>query len=292
MAAEFFVCREFALFHDALGQPCSATRWVEPTSATKKDGWTCYAILARFHKTARAEGHRGIVSEAYILDGGLFEYQARRQRQRHSLWHQCLEDRDLAELLELQMWPLAALCKAHVCHNACRWGCVWLLVDEKADLSMVHISMNSVRNSWAMVLSHLECLIATVEFVRRPLSRDIVFQWWTCLGYKPALVELLVDLDPEWDVRRQRLLISETCRDRENITHLVTKAVLGVYVKGDINKRFVDFGTSMRPLCGSIFLGLDYVVSCIQHDHDADHTHINGWSQMVPRIRRSSSKQT
>ena len=72
ISTEFLVLRAFAVFVDSCGRRWTATLNRDPVGAHRKDGWTVYAIIEEFLPLARALGHTGALTVAYVLDGGVF----------------------------------------------------------------------------------------------------------------------------------------------------------------------------------------------------------------------------
>jgi len=284
--SELFVMRGLALCEDALGRQMTSTIVRDPVSSHKKDGWTCFAMMANFLPLSRDLGHRGIVTTCAVLDGGLFAHQQRRMRQRHSLWHYRLADRALAEDLELMDWPLAVWCKCHNAHTAVDWGVRWLYVDKKAEMRDLHIAIESLLNSWDDILSHAADLIQVVDFTAVVNHKDCVAQWWQSLSYKPALVESLAELDLRWDGVTKRLLVNDTVRNRPDIHAHIFACIIGAFhISKFIEGRWLALGTCSRPLIGAVSIGLDYVVDAVMADPDAGQEFLGGYKRYTPHIR-------
>ena len=86
-SSEFWVLRAFGYCMDAMGVPYAVTMNRDPVSAHKKDAWTIYSIIDAFLPFSRQLGAAGLLTTVYVMDGGLFDSQRRKLRQRHAQWY-------------------------------------------------------------------------------------------------------------------------------------------------------------------------------------------------------------
>jgi len=289
MGTEFVVLRALAIWEDALGRLVTGTTFRDPVSCVKKDGWTSYAVIESFFDNPRELGHRGVLQTHFVLDGGLWGYQTRRQRQASSLWYaehpDAAEDMELLELLE---WPTSVWCVLHIAHNSVEWGIKWLLVNWKDDLSDLHIIVESVRNSWDDVIKHVDDLIAVIEFVDPPERPDGNKEFWEVLGFTEKEVEFLTSLNLMWGPQRGKLLVSRLHEhDPEIYVKVQSMILLAFRIKEFSDTRWVAIAESLQGLVAALSVGLAFVIRCVINDPDASHKFIGGFTRLTSRLRHT-----
>ena len=284
--SEFFLVRGLALYEDSLGRVRSTSVCREPLSTHRKDNWTCYSMIDSVIPLSRELGHRGIITTVGVMDGGLHSHQFRRMRQRHDNWYRRHPRPFEVAHLEKLDWNGAIGCKAHPAHNSIAWGMRSQYQNEKEDLKHIWLAIEAVLNNMDSVLEHLTDLLTTIEWVAPPINEDQISQWWSMLGYKPALVTALVELNLWWNQATRRLQVNVSCRDQPYVMHKIYSCLLGVHhVHNFIENRWASFTKAARPLIGSIAVGLDFVMEKVKDDPDAGHEFIGAWKHLNPHLR-------
>ena len=181
---EYLVERLFVVTH--IGE--MAVLFRDLVRLDDKATWCLFSVGRQFCPTARELGHRGLCVSHYSFDRATFSALGRKFRQLHGHVHaqiaRALPAHE-AKLLELRDWYVSTPCGSHDAHNALKWSLHERMTDD-AFLKDVHILIESLRNSYDLLVRHLgRWIVASLSFEDWgfPHQREL----WTLLGL--ALIE-------------------------------------------------------------------------------------------------------
>jgi hypothetical protein len=95
-------------------------------------------------------------------------------------------------------------------------------------LSEVHIAVESVRNSFALLHEHLHSFIVRhLSFRHGSSSLDSAVVFWQLLGVEPAMIDLVSELDLWWD--GNSLLVNDSLQGDTELMAKVSTVVLYMF---------------------------------------------------------------
>lgn len=130
-----------------------------------KKGWNLAAAAFSFAPTLCGRQPRGIALEHCVFHRGAFGSLARRLQQRHAAEEEDQRRRggQHASWAGLLTWELSTPCCNHDAQNSLRWG-LGPYLDTPESLGDLHVALESLRNSFDMLHSHLAPFLRSSTF--------------------------------------------------------------------------------------------------------------------------------
>ena len=188
---------------------------------------------------ARAEGHRGIVVQHYVVDGGLYKCLVLRSKQMHVQLAYERKDDERAEGLDprklvLAEWVVHTQCVAHGCHNALKWGMAEVCPNCIQNLSHLWEVFASLRENTALLHSTVyRWVVGHVAFrpgaELPPVEEGLLL--FTALG---CPVDHLHNLAEQWQICwvDDELQVNEMFRHETHIYELISDTLLSLLSTG------------------------------------------------------------
>ena len=263
------------------GELETAIRLIDPQPLSEgKRADANFLLSCRFFKSLRSFGQRGIAIELNVFDRALFNALDLRFRQMH--FHNCQlqtsGNSDADELLYLTVWTLSVPCCVHDLQNAILWS----LFHGSKDVDLIkdlHISIESLRNGYSLLLSHLGGFLA--ERVRfKPLAElpdeHILQQLWTSLGVADDTRDFLVKHRAIFlnDV----LCVHDAYSDSASLLEQLSSHLLRVWnFRQFTDSRWTTMGRALRPIAAGWLTGLAFLAQKIISDPLASNFYIGGF---------------
>jgi hypothetical protein len=209
---------------------------------------------------------------------------AKKMEQRHGLYYQTVGGPSPREgehaLLELQDWVINTACAAHDAHNSLMWGLRPFAADEAETFRKLHVSVESLRNSYDLLHRFLKPFIAAhLQFDEREYDYQEVYSFWLLLSVEEEVAAELAELNLHWE--GNVLWVSSKSRDQEGLLEKVSACALAVFKFKDFTaSRWLTVGCSCRSLVGSLAIGLSGLVDMIRKDKSASDYYMHGFGQL------------
>ena len=197
-------------------------------------GKTCEAIFAtslRSFSSLRSFGHQGIALEVKVFDRGTFSKLSNLFQRNH--FRQSLNlpvlDGEYKMLLYLCEWCIAIPCALHDAQNAQKWG-LHHWYNDAALLKDVHIGIESLRNSYDLLLTHLPGFLTRyVKFVHADEipSANTLRQLWELLDMHAVALDILVKYRAIF--REGHLLISDEFAHDSDLLGNLSSALIAMW---------------------------------------------------------------
>ena len=216
---EYLVQTVYYRYYDRALKANTAVLIRDPLPLTH--GKTALALFAaglEFDPTLRKSGCQGIAIEHNVYDRAVQSALSRLHSQYHQAEASAAQpdpDGKSKELLELLTWDVSTPCGAHACHNALKWG-MYEKFGNPELMKSLYLIIFGIRHSFHEVFVHLpKWSILTAKFVPEDALDDesVRYAMWQCLGLAPDLLDLVMQLGLQWDMRNSQLLLSDTWKD-------------------------------------------------------------------------------
>ena len=251
-----------------------------------KDTWPFFTAATEFFTSFREQGAKGICIYLYLQDGKFVQKFARCMRGRHALYYQAAdfdEDDDVQELA-LAEWVLSINCKSHSMSNAVAWSLrPWKLPEIEKD---AHVSIRSLINTSESLHRHIDLFCQqAVVFRERDHDPADVEQFWRFLLVKPNMLPAFLVADPVWD--GEHVVVSKEFEERNDALHVVKAVELYCASWRDWSEtRWCKARSCARLYIRSLVVGVEGLISEVQHDGAADKVYLGGHARSSFEIRR------
>jgi hypothetical protein len=213
-------------------------------------------------KSLRQLGHRGCAIEHYAFDRCGFQALERTWRQWHAMSASDFDNLSPSlpvELFRLTEFVVATPCAAHDANNAFKWS-LGHRFESKDTLRDCYICVESLRNSWTTISSHLcEWIALRLSYVE-DFSMDQMEHWrtvWTSLSVECVTVEVLASTS-QLPFAEGRLVITRSLLDEADIIPLISAALPSAWrFTRWTESRFFSVGVSSRALVAGLLFGFD-----------------------------------
>ena len=279
---EYLVERLFVVAHT--GE--KAVLFRDPVRLADKASWCLFSAGRQFCPTARELGHRGVCVSHYSFDRATFSALDRKFRQLHGHVHAQLA-RDLpaheAALLELCDWYVATPCGNHDAHNSLKWALHERMTDD-AFLTDVHIVIESLRNSYDLLVVHLgNWIITSLSF------EDWDFQHqrelWTLLGLEPDRVDEFVALQLRF--HGGRLKVDASYRDSPNLLESISTCLLHAWrFRKFTTSRWITVGDSCKTMVIALLTGVESLVRAVRRHPNTSDYYIHGFGRVNEDVKK------
>jgi len=276
----------FVLTLSYLHDPIIRTCLSEPIHVENKGNWVVHGEMEKFYTLPRELGHRGIISIALPMDGGLANPMLRRTRQRHDEWYVAIKDAKEREKLKSREWIIGGLCALHVGANAFRHSTNRFLPSgTRMKLSHLWGVVEGLREAAQKLAEKAWDLVMAVEWVDQPECGQAVKEWWLLLGFPFTLCESLAELN--LIVREGGVLTANRMMQHEDGVHkrMHDSLVAVMRFRRAKEMRFAAIGGTSQYLVALGTLGLDTMVAkYINDDKITDHA-LNGYKNLDTELR-------
>ena len=237
----------------------------------------------------RQLGHQGIAIEHYAWDRGCFSSLSQLWKQWHSMmstsWGTNHTMRS-AEILWLQEWVIATPCVNHDINKAIEWA-MWFDDSTKEMLTELHIALESLRNSFDVIVKHIGRFIAQrLEFADALPEQDLdpLRSLWFALGFNDEMVSMLVDvLELRWT--DGKYIISKDVEGMASVS-LVQTALLKLWRwKQFTASRFLGIGKCTAVLTASLLTGIAELVASIVDEETTSLYYLKGFGRLSTDVR-------
>ena len=260
---EYLSIRNFVITTDALGKDQLTTTCMEPKPCRRTDGWSTFGALDAWLPHPREVGHRGIVLNVVLADGGCLSVVSRKCRQRSDVWHSNLPRTRKSAILRLKELSIHLLCGGHVQSNALLHACNPCLDDADKDLRNLFGFIEGLRDTYGEISEVYKELCQNLGFLP-PEDPEGVRQFWvTCLPTKkPEFMMLIVKLNPQ--LVDGVMTVNAECRDMEDLGYKTYCVIIGALrIHQATKSRYQSLGETGRTMSAANTLGIDHVVDVI-----------------------------
>ena len=287
---EFLVGNSMYKYQDEKHTWHTKVLFTDPQPLT--EGKTAAALFEadkRYWLSLRQLGHQGFALEHYAWDRGCFSALSRQWKQWHSMmstsWGVSNTLRSSA-ILWLLEWVITTACANHDINKAFEWA-MWFDASSKELLSEVHISIESLRNSFDVIVKHVGLFIAKRIDFADPLPRAEVEQLrrlWLVLRVDEDTADMLSDvLELRWIAGRYVVSIQV---QGVLAVSLVQTALLALWRWRKFTaSRFLGIGHSCRPLTASLLTGADTLVETIINEDPNTLFYLKGFRRLTQEAR-------
>ena len=278
---EYLVERLFVVAHT--GE--KAVLFKDPVRLADKATWCEFIVARQFFPIARELGHRGICVSHYSFDRATFSALDTKFKQLHRHVHAQLA-RALpaheAALLELRDWYVSTPCGNHDAHNGLKWALHERMTDE-AFIKDVHIVVESLRNSYDLLVDHLgKWIIASLSFEdwEFPHQREL----WTALGLEPARVDEFVDLQLRF--HEGRLKVAASRQDDPNLLESVSTCLLHAWrFRKFTTSRWITAGDTCKSMVLALLTGIESLVRMVRRNPKTSDYYIHGFGRLSEEMK-------
>jgi hypothetical protein len=257
-----------------------------PLSQGKKAPNVFTAMSALFPRL-RTAGHTGICLQHVCADRALFSSLDRMSRQRLQAYYTPGVGPELGEhrtLQELTDWPLGTGCCAHDMQNALKWALASAASAE--DLQSLHIVVESLRNSFDILLSRLPAFLSKhLVFVDPPGDTEPVATFWRNLGVEADMVDEVAEVNPWWAEGKLQVssAVTQDPAGIEQVSHVL------LYLckwRQFSDSRWCTVGACCRSLLWGLCVGLEAWVALARADPTASDYYLHGFSRLTRAIKQ------
>ena len=257
-----------------------------PLSEGKKSG-NIFSAAARFFPMLRKAGHVGICISHCVADRALFSSLDRMSRQRLSAYYRPGVGPDLGDervLLELTDWAVGTGCCAHDMQNALKWALASVATPE--DIQNLHIVVESLRNSFDLLLARLPAFLAKhLAFVDDRADLDVIAGFWRDLGVEADMVDLVAEVNPWWE--SGQLQVSSTLAREADAIEKISHTLLYLCKWRKFSEsRWCTVGPCCRTLLWGLCVGLEAWVGVVRSDSSASDFYLHGFSKLSQGIKQ------
>ena len=151
----------------------------------------------------------------------------------------------------------------------------------------LHISIESVRNSFVMVLEQLpEFLCTRLQYHDKPTEDPL--SYWIRLGVGSDMLDTVVEADPYWDGTVLR--VSRVVKDWENPIGQIEAIMLYLLRMAKFtDTRFAGSGPSNRGFMSGYSVGLDMLITMARDVPTNTDYHISGIERFTGPVRKHAA---
>ncbi|CAE8616190.1 unnamed protein product, partial [Polarella glacialis] len=260
----------------------------DPMQLSDKTAATHFEAYWLFFPLPRAIGAEGIVLHAYCWDGAIFHAMDQLVRKYHAAYNYNRSAQEQfpgeGRRLELMSWHLAVSCVNHICHGAMRWSLLHF-INDKDCVRSCFISIESLRNSFGQLVSHLEggWLQGKIEFEQWD-GLDIG-ELWSVLGVEPDWAERLTDMQVRWG--GGLLKVAPRYQSDPALIESLSACFLHIWAfRKFSDSRWISLGRSCRVLLASMVLGLEALVADILASPGQSNYYMSGFQRLRGKTKQ------
>ena len=255
----------------------------------KKSG-DIWEACRRDWKLLRDWGHRGCSVEHYAFDRCSYSAYERLWRQWHALQashHDHLSPGLPVEVFRATEFLLFTPCALHDASNALKWAMISKF-DNKDLLRDAYIGIESIRNSWTTITSHV-CgwLVDRVSF-EPSMSVGEIDHWrsvWSALDVDVETVEVLAE-QLQLRFADGRLMVDIKVCEVGNWVSLIESSLLSTRkLTKWTESRWMSVGTSSRSMVAALLSGLAYLYDFIRDSGYKYLHYLRGFERVNDEVR-------
>ena len=223
--------------------------------------------------------HQGFSIVHICADGALLSALSSLMEARKNLYHSPEGGHvpeDERELADLQSLFVTSPCAAHGIQNSLKWAVAPHCSAET--LKALHITIESLRNSFTLLHNHLYTFISTkLVFRSGPHDEEEATRLWAAMGIEADVLSKFAEVHPLWD--GQHLWVSSHLDGADDVLAQVSFLMLKAFRWQRFTQtRFLSLGSSTRSLVASLLVGLDALVAITRSDPSASDYHLHGYA--------------
>ena len=189
------------------------------------------------------------------------------------------------EFEEFLDWVVSTPCANHDAQNSLQWSLKGFLEDSKQGLKDFFIVVESLRNAYDLLLTHLDTwLRLNTKFEDAPFDEEVVREWWTAMGFEGESLENLVSLNPVW--RDGALWINIAWAEDLELWERLSAAMLLIFhFRKFTESRWTTVGKVCKSIIAALSVGLAELVAYIREDPKSSEYHIHGFDNLTDELR-------
>ena len=210
-----------------------------------KTGWHSWQAACDYAALLRFSAPRNIIMSVYQQDGLHSAAMTRRMLARHELpFGNFGDELQFADPVAREKdWCFGWKCVSHVASNAIKWG------------MSAHVQ--------AEVVDDFHYVIVAIRVVFTGIADNLEHRrsFWIALGVIPPMLEQVLLINPTWHADSKTLEVSATLViDPDSHNKIAGVVCYFLRWQNFSETRWAGVGPSVRLLCSSLAIGLDYLV--------------------------------
>jgi hypothetical protein len=280
---ELLMQRGFFKTVSSLGTEEAVIYFGDPVPLTEgKTSWHLFGAACRFYPLLRSSGHQSICIFHFCGDRAVFASLQKMLLQRSEGFYMPNLGPELGEaraLLHLTDWSVGTGCSLHDTSNSLKWS-LKSTACEASDLKDIHIVVESLRNSFSILHSHLPVLLMShVAYDSSPDDPDEIKEFWQALGVEANMLDDFVEINP-W-FRNGQLHVSRALEADSGKMETLSALLLYLFkFRAFTDSRWVTMGPSLRTVLASLAVGLEALVRISRADPKTTDYHLHGFDRL------------
>ena len=233
-----------------------------------------------FMPVLRLENCTGILVVHTCFDRAVHDGISRLMRARGEAYYSSaaglVEDEGEAEVSSLKEWFLETGCAAHDGSGGLKWGLARWSTEFVQD--NLYISIESLRNTFSHLASHLGQWLGVVVTYTRHVDDDAEEKWWRLLGVPADWVDDFVAVAPRWSSGQLhcRAALQDDPESFQHITRIFLWCMR--WTKFSMT-RWLTVGISCRAFLRSLSVGIVSLMQFVRDDPSVSDYHAHGFAK-------------